>query len=50
MHPALKQVEAHFQPSILTQINHPLLASRNVSLWLKRDDLLHPIISGNNVL
>lgn len=47
MQPELLQLEQHFRPSILSKINDPLLASRQVELWLKRDDLLHPIISGN---
>ncbi len=33
-------------PSPIEQINHPLL-ERHVKLWIKRDDLIHPQISGN---
>ncbi len=33
--------------SPIQQLKHPLLAERNVRLWVKRDDLIHPIISGN---
>ncbi|OQD41851.1 1-aminocyclopropane-1-carboxylate deaminase [Croceivirga radicis] len=29
------------------QIQHPLLKQQQVALWIKREDLLHPIISGN---
>ena len=29
------------------QIQHPLLEQQQVALWIKREDLLHPIISGN---
>jgi 1-aminocyclopropane-1-carboxylate deaminase len=47
MQPALQQVEHSFQASILSKINDPLLDQHQVSLWLKRDDLLHPVISGN---
>lgn len=47
LHPALLALAARLQPSILTQINDPLWAHNGVELWLKRDDLLHPIISGN---
>ncbi|GLS82333.1 1-aminocyclopropane-1-carboxylate deaminase [Paraferrimonas haliotis] len=35
------------QPSLLTRITHPALNSHNVSLWLKRDDLIHNWVSGN---
>ena len=47
MHPALSQLEHSFQPSVLTQIDDLLLSEHNIELWLKRDDLIHPIISGN---
>lgn len=33
--------------SPVTSIIHPLLAEKQVSLSVKRDDLIHPIISGN---
>lgn len=35
------------QPSPLHSIHHPLLAHYGVELWCKRDDLIHPAISGN---
>ena len=35
------------QPSPIQAINSPFLAERNIRLLLKRDDLLHPHISGN---
>jgi 1-aminocyclopropane-1-carboxylate deaminase len=47
MHPELIKLEQSFQPSILTKVNDPLLEKHQVELWIKRDDLLHPIISGN---
>ncbi len=47
MHVLLKQLEHSFSPSILTPIQSPFLEKHGVELWLKRDDLLHPIISGN---
>jgi 1-aminocyclopropane-1-carboxylate deaminase len=47
MHPKLINLEQSFQPSILTPITHPGLKENNINLWLKRDDLIHPIISGN---
>lgn len=47
MQPALHPLERQFQPSILTKINAPILDQQQIELWLKRDDLLHPVISGN---
>lgn len=47
MSPELIKLEATFGQSILTKIDAPLLERHNVKFWLKRDDLLHPIISGN---
>jgi len=47
LHPKLVVLEKSFNPSILTQIIDPLLEQKQVELWIKRDDLLHPIISGN---
>lgn len=34
-------------PSPLQPLAHPLLAARQLKLWVKRDDLLHATISGN---
>lgn len=34
-------------PSPLQAIHHPLLTRYGVELWCKRDDLIHPLISGN---
>lgn len=36
-----------FTPSPLTRILDPTLDKHGVELWMKRDDLLHPVISGN---
>ena len=47
MHPELVKLEKTFKPSILTKIDDPLLAQYEIELWMKRDDLLHPFISGN---
>jgi 1-aminocyclopropane-1-carboxylate deaminase len=47
MHPDLLTLEKTFNPSILTKIEDDFLARHHVELWIKRDDLLHPIISGN---
>ena len=34
-------------PSPLQRLHHPLLTRYDVELWCKRDDLIHPAISGN---
>ncbi|XEI33302.1 pyridoxal-phosphate dependent enzyme [Aeromonas veronii] len=34
-------------PSPLQRLHHPLLTRYGVELWCKRDDLIHPAISGN---
>ncbi len=47
MHPELIKLEKTFKPSILTKIDDPWLTQYQIELWMKRDDLLHPIISGN---
>lgn len=47
MHAKLIQLESHFQTSTLTKLNFPLLKQHQIELWLKRDDLIDPVISGN---
>jgi 1-aminocyclopropane-1-carboxylate deaminase len=47
MHLELIRLEETFNVSILTKIDDPLLAQYQIELWMKRDDLLHPVISGN---
>ncbi len=47
MHPDLIKLEKTFNPSILTKIVDPVLEQYQIELWMKRDDLLHPVISGN---
>ncbi|MFA6050975.1 MAG: pyridoxal-phosphate dependent enzyme [Methylobacter sp.] len=47
MHPELIKLEKTFNPSILTKIDDALLEQYQIELWMKRDDLLHPVISGN---
>ncbi len=37
----------HFSRSPLMRLSDPLFAQRGIELWVKRDDLLHPVISGN---
>ena len=36
--------------SPVQQINNPLFAERGLSVFIKRDDLIHPFISGNKWL
>ncbi|MBL6734429.1 MAG: hypothetical protein ISP86_00910, partial [Shewanellaceae bacterium] len=33
--------------STLTPIKHPLLQHHSIQAWMKRDDLIHPWLSGN---
>jgi 1-aminocyclopropane-1-carboxylate deaminase len=47
MHSKLIKLEQALGLSILTKIDDPLLENYAVNVWLKRDDLLHPIVSGN---
>lgn len=47
MHPKLIKLEKTLAQSVLTKINDSFLDKHQINLWLKRDDLLHPIISGN---
>lgn len=39
--------DATILPSPLQRLHHPLLHRYGVELWCKRDDLIHPTISGN---
>ncbi len=47
----VKQIEAtvgiDYTSSKLQQLQHPLLERHDISLQVKRDDLLHPVVSGN---
>lgn len=47
MHPQLQKLENTLNKSVLTKIDDPLLDQYRIELWMKRDDLLHPVISGN---
>jgi 1-aminocyclopropane-1-carboxylate deaminase len=47
MHPELIKLEKTFSSSMLTKVDVPLFAHYHIELWIKRDDLLHPVISGN---
>lgn len=47
MHPKLLNLETTFKRSVLSKIDDPVLELYDIELWIKRDDLLHPVISGN---
>ena len=47
LQPKLLELEKSFNKSVLTQIFDPVLEAAEVELWIKRDDLIHPVISGN---
>lgn len=47
MHLKLITLQTLLQPSPLIKINDPRLAQYPLELWLKRDDLIHPVLSGN---
>ncbi|WNB77633.1 1-aminocyclopropane-1-carboxylate deaminase/D-cysteine desulfhydrase [Methylomonas koyamae] len=47
LHPRLKAFQTQLQRSPLTRIDDPIVSERGIRLWLKRDDLLHPVVSGN---
>jgi len=49
MHPELIKLEKTFNKSILTKIDDALLEQYQIELWMKRDDLLHTVISGNKM-
>jgi 1-aminocyclopropane-1-carboxylate deaminase len=40
-------MEYSFQPSPLQEVQHELLAEKQVRLFIKRDDLIHPHVQGN---
>ena len=43
----LVYLQQQFQPAVLTPVQEDFLTEKGIELWLKRDDLIHPIISGN---
>ena len=45
--PTLIELEKKFQQSPLIQLFDPLFEQKQVECWVKRDDLIHPVISGN---
>ena len=44
---ALDRFEQQLQSSVLTNVRDAFLRQHKIELWIKRDDLLHPVISGN---
>jgi len=44
---SLQILEQQLQPSLLSPLIDSLFKQHKIKVWLKRDDLLHPIISGN---
>lgn len=44
---ALPALQPALLPSPLQAVSHPLLSAHGVQLWCKRDDLIHPVLSGN---
>ena len=47
LHPKLRSLEKLFSPSPIQRIVTSTLEKKKLELWVKRDDLIHPIISGN---
>ncbi|WP_320415843.1 1-aminocyclopropane-1-carboxylate deaminase/D-cysteine desulfhydrase [Methylomonas montana] len=47
LHPRLQALQTQLADSPLTRIEDSALTAQGLELWIKRDDLLHPIISGN---
>lgn len=45
--PQLDAFAQRFGKSLLQQVHDPTLQRCRIELWIKRDDLLHPVISGN---
>ena len=47
MHYKISQLATQINASPLSRLDHPLLKRSNLEVWVKRDDLLHTVISGN---
>ena len=47
LHPRLQALQALLADAPLTRIIDPDISAKGLELWIKRDDLLHPVISGN---
>ncbi len=47
LHPDLLALEQRFCVSPLQRIDDELFRKAGIEVWIKRDDLIHPVISGN---
>ncbi len=47
LHPRLRALEERFSDSPLLRLADPEFERYGVELWIKRDDVLHPVVSGN---
>ncbi|MDD2758878.1 MAG: pyridoxal-phosphate dependent enzyme [Methylomonas sp.] len=47
LHPKLQALQAQLAPSPLQRLQDEVFSNHGVECWIKRDDLLHPVISGN---
>lgn len=47
LHPRLQQLENSFAAAPLVRLVDETISQQRLELWIKRDDLLHPVISGN---
>lgn len=47
LHPRLQALQRSLAAAPLTRISEREISDRQLELWIKRDDLLHPIVSGN---
>ncbi len=43
----LQNLERQLSAAVVEPVHHPLLEEKDIQLFIKREDLLHPIISGN---
>ena len=43
----LSELESSFNEASIEEIHHPVVEKSDIKLWIKREDQLHPIISGN---
>lgn len=47
VHKRLDSLNTTLTGTVIEQVHHPLIEHSDVQLWVKREDQLHPIISGN---
>ena len=46
-HKKLQNLEQQLSQALVEPVHHPLLEEKDIQLFLKREDRLHPIVSGN---